>query len=271
MKVRDIPFTYRQVPGSDCPVTLFPGLVGKDWIWRWTAEELTHAGYGTLIWNAAVAELDVEDTSSAITELSDSTLALLDDLGIERTLVCGNSLGALLALEFAAAHPERTVGLVLSGCPGLGEKIVDVSFFLGHDEREILEEFRRRMFYNEPDSLPGGLIEEAMEMVLHRPTMLKLLKVLRAADTYDTVGSVSRVSCPTSLIWGEHDQITPLENWKPLLPEFREGELHAVKDCGHSPMIEKSDEWLALLMDFLQRFSPRNARSEAVPSGVSYS
>lgn len=270
MKVRDIPFTYRQVPGCDVPVTLFPGLVGKDWIWKWTAEQLAHAGYGTLVWNAAVAELDVEDTSSAITELSDSTLALMDDLGLERTVVCGNSLGALLALEFAATHPERTVGLVLSGCPGLGEKIVDASYFLGHDEREILAEFRRKMFYHEPDSLPGELIEEAMEMVLHRPTMLKLLKVLRAAEAHDTVGSVSRVGCPVSMIWGEQDEITPLEKWEALLPEFRQGELHVVEDCGHSPMIEKRDEWLELMMDFLQRFSPTNARTEVVEDGVSY-
>lgn len=253
MSPTHIPFTYRHLPGSEVPVTLFPGLVGKDWIWNETVAELTRTGYGTFVWNAAVAELDVAEPASFIAELSDAMLALLDDLSIERTVVCGNSLGALLALEFAAAHPERTVGLVLSGCPGLGEKIVDVDFFFSHEEREILEEFRRRMFYREPESAPDEVIEEAMEMVLHRPTTLKLLRVLRAADLHDTVGRIPAVACPTSIIWGEHDQITPIDNWRPHFPEFADAELHVVPECGHSPMIEKPADWAALLLGFVER------------------
>jgi pimeloyl-ACP methyl ester carboxylesterase len=249
----NIPFTYRHVPGSDWPVTLFPGLVGKDWIWTDTVGDLTDVGHGTLVWNAAVAELDVGEPTTFIVELSDSMYALLDRLSIERTVVCGNSLGALLALEFAAAHPDRTAGLILSGCPGLGEKIVDVDFFFRHEEREILEEFRRRMFYREPESVPAGVIEEAMEMVLDRPMMLKLLRVLRSADLHDTEGQIANVECPTCVIWGEHDLITPIENWRPHFPRFPDADLHVVPECGHSPMIEKPEVWASLLSEFLGR------------------
>ncbi|MBE7220351.1 MAG: alpha/beta fold hydrolase, partial [Caulobacteraceae bacterium] len=45
-------------------------------------------------------------------DYSDAVLALLDGLGIERATVVGHSMGALVALEFALAHPERTAGVV---------------------------------------------------------------------------------------------------------------------------------------------------------------
>lgn len=230
---------------------------------------MTRAGYGTIAWNAAVAELDMDDPTSSIAYLSDGAVELLDELSIERVLVCGNSLGALIGLDFASRHADRVAGAVISGCPGLGEKIIDMDFFMNHGEREILEELRRRMFYREPEELPKEFLEEAMEMTLHRPTMLRMLKVLRAAKSYDTVESVRGVTSPAFLVWGEHDVITPLENWRPCIPEFPDAELHVVPDCGHSPMMEKPEEWMALLTGFASRVAPLADEDDAVRGDAS--
>lgn len=268
MRANEIPFTYRHVPGCECPVMLLPGLAGKDWIWEPTVDGLARAGYGSIAWNAAVGELDLDNPTSSITDLSNGAVELLDELSIGRILVCGNSLGALIGLEFASKHEDRVAGALISGCPGLGEKIIDMSYFMNHGEREILEELRRRMFYREPDSVPKELLDEAVEMTLHRPTMLRMLKVLRAAESYDTVESMKRVTPPVSLVWGEHDMITPLENWQPHIAEFPDAELHVVPDCGHSPMIEKPDEWLGLLTDFANRVAPVAGRDDALQNGA---
>jgi pimeloyl-ACP methyl ester carboxylesterase len=42
----------------------------------------------------------------------------LDGAGIERAVLCGVSFGGLVALRFAADHPERTAGLALVSAPG---------------------------------------------------------------------------------------------------------------------------------------------------------
>lgn len=39
--------------------------------------------------------------------------ALMDDLGIDRAVLMGHSLGAFISLAFAARYPERTDGIVL--------------------------------------------------------------------------------------------------------------------------------------------------------------
>lgn len=250
---------------------LFPGLMGAGWIWRSTVEGLTRAGYGTIVWNAAVAELELGSPATIITEICSGAYALLDELSIEKVLVCGNSLGALLGLEFAGQYPDRTAGMVLSGCPGFDEEVIDVSYFLGHSEHDVVEEYRRRMFYGGPESLPvefGKDIEEGMKLALHRPTAVKILKAFRAARLHDTVGSLERVACPTSLIWGEHDLITPLANWMPHIPDLREAELHVIPECGHSPMIEKTDEWLTLVLDFMRGLIPSSDQGQVGGGGV---
>jgi pimeloyl-ACP methyl ester carboxylesterase len=40
-------------------------------------------------------------------------LAVLDHRGVERAVVAGHSMGAYIAARFAAAHPDRTAGVVL--------------------------------------------------------------------------------------------------------------------------------------------------------------
>ena len=204
-----------------------------------------------------MAELDIDElgsgaSDSLINGISDTALAMLDDLSIDKVLVCGNSLGALIGLDFASRHPERTAGMIFSGCPGLGEKIIDTSYMVSHSEREVLEEFRSRMFHNEP-AWVAPLMEETIEMALPRPIQLKMLKLMRAASAYDTLGCVPRVTCPTCVVWGEFDRITPLDNWEPHFAEFPDAETHIVPECGHSPMIEKADEWMDLMLNFLGR------------------
>jgi pimeloyl-ACP methyl ester carboxylesterase len=46
------------------------------------------------------------------------TAAALDDRGIQRAIVCGISFGGVVALQFAAAHPQRTAALILASTPG---------------------------------------------------------------------------------------------------------------------------------------------------------
>jgi 3-oxoadipate enol-lactonase len=50
-------------------------------------------------------------------------LAMLDELGIERAVVCGVSFGGLPAIRFAATHPERTNALIAVSTPGPGWRL----------------------------------------------------------------------------------------------------------------------------------------------------
>lgn len=50
-----------------------------------------------------------------ITDCAEDVLAVLDELGIDRVVACGYSLGGPVGLHLALAHPDRVAGLVLAG------------------------------------------------------------------------------------------------------------------------------------------------------------
>ena len=53
-------------------------------------------------------------------DFADQLEAVLDARGLSSAIVCGVSFGGLIALRFAARHPDRTLALVLVSTPGPG-------------------------------------------------------------------------------------------------------------------------------------------------------
>ncbi|HEX5147276.1 MAG TPA: alpha/beta hydrolase [Conexibacter sp.] len=240
------------MPGARPPVMLLPGLVGADWFWRPTAQRLHAAGFGTIVWETPIAQLD-RRLATSIEALRRETIALLDDLGLDRAILCGNSLGALLALDVAGNRPERVAAAIVCGSPGMHEGVVDLDYLLDNTDRETLERYGARIFFTQPDTLDQALVDETIEMVLHRPTAVKILRAFQAARSYDTLELLPRVACRVCLIWGEQDLVTPLDNWRPHLARLPDAELHVIAGCGHAPMVERPAEWLALTEEFVER------------------
>lgn len=60
-------------------------------------------------------ESDRVEGGYGIDALADDLVALLDELGLARPVICGLSMGGLVAQRFAADYPDRTAGLVLAG------------------------------------------------------------------------------------------------------------------------------------------------------------
>ena len=95
--------------GSGPPLVLIPGIQGK-WEYLRPAVEALSQSFRVLTF-----PLCGEPGSGVIFEPARGldnyvaqTLAVLDQIGVARAIVCGISFGGLIALRFAATHAERT-------------------------------------------------------------------------------------------------------------------------------------------------------------------
>ena len=70
-----------------------------------------------------------EGARYTLTDMAGDVVAVLEDGGCERAIVCGYSLGGMVAQAMAAAYPERVAGLVSisshTGEPGVGDPTVE--------------------------------------------------------------------------------------------------------------------------------------------------
>jgi len=144
-----------------------------------------------------------------IEDYADGARRFLDGLGIARTMVVGHHTGAVVALELAAAHPDRVERLVLSASPFVDAEdrerrktrppIDEVR--LKPDGSHLAELWQRRLsFYpkDRPDLLTRFVIDALRAGE-------KVEEGHRAVGAYRMEDRIGRIRCPTLVVCGTED------------------------------------------------------------------
>lgn len=231
------------------PVVLLPGLFAGSWIWKPAWDQLTAIGYSVLQVAEPFAALDTK--TAAIEVLRRMLIDSLDDYEISQAVLCGNSLGALVALDTARHHPDRVKALVISGCPGLSET-PNLGLRRGGDmSRHNADCIADQLFYDR-SAIPEEMIEKSYAVALDRRCAINMLRYVMAIRKYDMRECLGQIQCEVSMIWGEHDRIAPVEDWEKNLHLIADATLHKLARCGHAPMIERPGEFNVILAKFMR-------------------
>src|SRR5262249_27425359 len=147
-------------------VMFINGLFGGGWIWEPIVTALADHGHGAVV---ATEPLAAQSTAADIPALLQSFALLADGLPEPAPVLCGNSMGALAAMELAAADPHRWSGLVLTGAPGLGDENDAASFgsALRSPSLKLGQLVADRIFYNK-ELITPELIERCTKALTPR-------------------------------------------------------------------------------------------------------
>jgi pimeloyl-ACP methyl ester carboxylesterase len=217
--------------------------------WRFLAPDLR--GFGAT---------PIETDTMTVDAYARDLLGFLDALSIDRCVFAGLSLGGYIAFALFRLAPARMSGLVLSdtraeadtaeGRRGrqallalLEEKGVSavaddlLPKLLGETtkrERQECEREARRLI----ESNSGRAVAAAIHALMGRP---------------DSTSDLARIGCPTLVIVGEEDTITPRPAAELMHNAIDGAELAVIPRAGHLSNLEAPDEFSSKLADFLSR------------------
>jgi 2-hydroxy-6-oxonona-2,4-dienedioate hydrolase len=230
-------------------VVLLPGLYAGAWIWKPAWDHLAAIGYSVLQLAEPFAAVDIE--AASIEGLRRMLIDTLDEHGISRAVLCGNSLGSLVALDAARHYPDRVKAIVISGCPGLGEIPKLGLRRSGGLSRHDADTIADRLFYNR-SVITEEMLDKSYVVASDRRCAINMLRYVMAIRKYDVRECLAQIQCDVSMIWGEQDRIAPVEDWEANLHLIAHASLHKIPRCGHSPMIERPVEFNAILSKFIR-------------------
>jgi pimeloyl-ACP methyl ester carboxylesterase len=195
-------------------------------------------------------------------------------LGIERVTLIGNSMGGGISLEFSALFPELLERLVLVAPAGMGPKGAQ---FLGLCSIPVFGEVISRpsrlgskraleFLFADRSMMTEARAARDFELSSQPGATRAFLKMLRfmanrhgakPAFYNRSLENASNVRVPTLIIWGVQDQILPVE-YGPVAERIIPGSRLQIYDpCGHFPMLERAQDFNALLLEFLEHnFQP---------------
>jgi len=205
-------------------------------------------------------------TGHYFTVAAQALAGLLDELGVQRVHLIGNSLGGGTAIRFALDYPSRTGRLVLMGPGGLTLNVF---------APDPTEGVRRLMEFGAPPGPSRAKMEAFLRIMVHdqrlitdelideryalasRPEALAAMVAMGGsffgehAEDGMLWRQAHRVKHEVLLIWGREDRVNPLDGALIAVKQLRRAQLHVFGGCGHWAQLEKFDEFNELSLRFL--------------------
>ena len=192
-----------------------------------------------------------------IDELADHLETVLRQLDVPQPILCGNSLGGLVAIEFCLRHPDRVENLILSGSAGLYENNL-----MGKQRPRPTRDFIRtqasQILHNQ-DMVTDVLVEDIYSQFIDRDYVRFVLRVSRATRDRSVRDDLCKLNVPTLIIWGKNDQITPPDVAREFHQRIKNSQLVFIDECGHSPNWERPYQFRQILDEFLSHPTPNPA------------
>jgi pimeloyl-ACP methyl ester carboxylesterase len=195
---------------------------------------------------------------------ADALGGLLDNLGLERVAVLGNSMGGDVAVRYTLDNPKRVSKLMLMGPGGTGatilgpspsEGITRLMEFNADPTREKIVAWLKTMVFDA--RLVDDALIESRFAAATEPGAVKNLQDAYAtfydpamAEPVPLWGEVHKIRQPVLLCWGRDDRVAPVEG--ALFPARRmaKADLRIYSRCGHWVQIERKAEFERAAIEF---------------------
>ena len=196
-----------------------------------------------------------EGGATTMQDFAEDLAALMDTLDLREALICGVSVGGMIAQALAAARPDLAAGLVLCNTGhriGTRESWTDRIAALDDSGLDamadgVLERWFAPAFRHAHPDLVAGC-----RMMLTRTPDAGYRAVCAAIRDADLTETTSRIACPTLCIAGSHDQATPPAVVRAMADLIERGGYRRFDGVGHLPCIEAPNLLAACLCDRLE-------------------
>jgi pimeloyl-ACP methyl ester carboxylesterase len=193
-----------------------------------------------------------------IEELTEYIERLVGSLGLRQFVLCGNSLGGLVAIDYCVRNPGRAAGLVLAGSAGLYERGI-TNQARPRPTRSFVRATANDIIYDK-SLITEQLVDEWYEAVRNRDYVRFLLRVSRATRDRNVEEELCLLKLPTLIVWGRNDEITPPDVAEEFQSRIEDARLEFIDHCGHSPNLERPKAFTRAIKGFLPRCFSQNPR-----------
>lgn len=237
--------------GEGHPMALLHGLMGGLSNFDKMISFFSEKGFRVIVPQLPIYDLPVLNTN--LSSLAKYVAKFIDEHIKEPVTVVGNSMGGHIGLILTITRPELVKNLVLTGSSGLYERAFGDSFPRKGDKSYIKRK-TEEVFYD-PAVATDELVDDVFAVVNDRMKGIKTVMLARSAIKHNMMKDLPHILCPTCLIWGKQDNVTPPDVAVDMHKYIPNSDLFWIDHCGHAAMMERPDEFNEILYKWLKNKS----------------
>jgi len=186
-------------------------------------------------------------------------ISLMDALKIDKTILCGLSMGGYIALNAVENYPERFNALILSDTSCKADtteakekRMKAIENITNNGVEKYAEESIMKFFTSQSITDKTEEVDLVKEMIL-KSSPKSLCDTLRALSVRkQTCSSLSDIKVPVLILVGKEDIITPPAEGQFMHERIKASTLKIIESAGHLSNIENSEEFNYQLRMFVE-------------------
>jgi pimeloyl-ACP methyl ester carboxylesterase len=242
-----------QGPADGPVVVLIHGLGGRAEDWHKLSPYLAKAGFRVYmpdLFGYGRSEKPV-DFSYSVRDEASAVVGFLDAMGLKQVDLGGWSMGGWIVQIVADTHPARVNRLMLFDSAGIYAKPNwDTNLFVAKTPADLTQ--LEALLMPNPPAIPGFVARDILRLTRQRAWIIQraLGTMLTGQDATDNL--LPRLRMPVLILWGENDQITPLEQGQKMHVLVPQSELDVFNGCGHLAPQQCTGEMGPRVVEFLK-------------------
>ena len=234
-------------------VVFIHGAMGDHSGWTLLARWCAHHAFGVLALNQPGHGRSEGPPLPSVQALADWTLALMSAAGVQQATLVGHSMGTLVALEAAARAPGRITRLVLLGAAypmKVSDALLRTARQAPWQAIDMVNALSISTLASKPSYPAPGMWLHGSNRALMRNQQALSDEInlfehdFKLCDAYaGGAEAMAKIQCPTTLITGARDQMTPPKATRELAAALK-AKIVTVP-TGHHLMAEAPDAVLA--------------------------
>ena len=257
--VNNLNLYYDDLGEGNVPVIFMHGFPFDKSMWQGQLDFLQSA-YRVIAFDIRGFGKSTDENSSLSIDLfADDLIAFMDQLNIEKAVICGLSMGGYITLNAYERFPDRFEALILADTqciadtPEVKEKRYEaINDIEVNGVANFNESFIKKVFYKDSFTNKKEQVEELRSVVFSNPEHLIQRGLAAIAERSETCSTLDKITIPTLIICGKEDSVTPLAQSEAMKKAISGATLKVIENAGHVSNLEQADEFNKHLSDFLK-------------------
>ena len=252
---------HYEAVGSGPAILMIHGFTNHGMVWAEQVADLLHAGYRVVIPDLAGHGLSqAADRKTTVDDLAADMLALLDHLSIDKTVICGLSLGGMIAQYMAADHPQRVSALAIANScvDSTGPDVVAaiqswIEMFERPDGPLLRMQAVWPQMLNERyrASPTAEAFLASWQRINGKIPGTSFANVARGLQEFKSTDRLKDVRMPCLVITGEFDRLFPPAVCKEIATLISGASFSLIPGAGHLSSLDSPRQFNELLLQFL--------------------
>ncbi len=242
---------HYQALGKGPALVLLHSMASSIWSWSTVLEPLAEKHSVYALDTMGQGDSDKPSRDYSIADYANSVVDFMKAKGINKATLIGNSVGAVIAVQMAAANPAIVDKMVLVGCPCRETE----------EERQQARLTMKTQYDEKGIPLPRSLDDLKLSYAHATPKLQAQVNEDRAKagvwawkcavanNSFDIASALKKVKSTTLLVFGEKDMLRSKE--KALQNYLKGSKLVIIPDAGHLPQVDNPKVFLEAVLPFL--------------------